>query len=388
MKEETATSTATVSGSETTVPFVDLMSPSKYLEIPILKAWRQTLLSAGYILGPQVESFEREFADLCSVRHAIGVANGTDALVLALKAAGVKPGSEVITAANSFIATAEAIVHSGAIPVFADIDPDYFTIDPKDVEKRVTTRTSAIVPVHLYGHPAAMDDILAVADRYKLTVIEDAAQAHGASFGSRMVGSMGEAGCFSFYPAKNLGACGDAGAVVTNDDEIAINVRKLRDHGGIQKYQHDVIGFNSRLDALQAAVLIAKMPYLADWNRQRREIAARYSHFLAGVPGIEIPSAAPHVSHVYHLYVIRVTRGNRDQLAAFLKAKGIHSGIHYPKTIPGTPAFGNRAGEWPVAEKYAEQVLSLPMHPELSEDQVRSVAKAIHEYTESVKELS
>ena len=362
------------------VPFVDLKAQARCVEDVVLREWRDIFLRAAYVLGPAVETFESQFAELCGVRQAIGVANGTDALVLALSAAGVTPGSEVITAANSFVATAEAIAHLGATPVFVDIDPRTYNISPALIERHITERTRAIVPVHLYGQPASIEEILRIANQHGIPVIEDAAQAHGARYGERCVGSLGKAACFSFYPAKNLGACGDGGAVVTNDSELALTVRKLRDHGGARKYEHELIGFNSRLDAIQAVALSAKIPCLAAWNARRGEIARQYDSLLSKIQGVTPPFVDPAVTHVYHLYVIRLERGSRDELAAFLSERGVQTGIHYPKTIPETPAFGGRVGLWPVAEDNARRILSLPMHAHLTSEQVEHVARGVEAY--------
>ena len=366
------------------VPFVDLRAQASCVEDIVLPKWREIFQQAAYVLGPHVEVFERQFADLCGVRHAVGVANGTDALILALTAVGVKRGSEVITAANSFVATAEAIIHLGAFPVFVDVDPDTYNIAPAEIERHITERTRAIVPVHLYGQPAEMIQILEIANRHGLPVVEDAAQAHGARCHGRPVGSLGRAACFSFYPAKNLGACGDGGAVVTNDGDIALTARKLRDHGGVRKYQHDLVGYNSRLDALQAVALSAKIPFLEGWNGRRCEIASHYGLLLSNIPGIKVPFVAPGVTHVYHLYVIQVEKGDRDELAAFLSERGIQTGIHYPNTIPATAAFGERTGQWPVAEAAVRKILSLPMHAHLTLEQVERVAETIGEYMKAV----
>ena len=272
------------------VPFIDLKIQHPALQEELQQSWAEICQSAAFTLGPQVQQFEEAFAAFCEAKHAIGVANGTDALTLALAALGIGPGDEVITAVNSFIATAEAIAHVGARPVFADIDPKTYNIDIEQIEARITPQTRAIIPVHLYGQPADMDPILQIADRHGLYVIEDAAQAHGARYKGRRVGSLGHAACFSFYPSKNLGACGDAGAVVTSDDRIALAVRKLRDHGGIEKYQHDLLGYTSRLDTLQAAALLIKLKHLDQRNRLRQEHAQLYNDQLCTIPRHRDPS--------------------------------------------------------------------------------------------------
>ena len=363
------------------VPFIDLKLQYSALQVELQESWAEICQSAAFTLGPQVQQFEAAFAAFCEAKHAVGVANGTDALTLALAALGIGPGDEVITVVNSFIATAEAIAHAGARPVFADIDPKTYNIDIEQIEARITPQTRAIIPVHLYGQPADMDPILQIAERHGLYVIEDAAQSHGARYKGRRVGSLGHAACFSFYPSKNLGACGDAGAVVTSDDRIALAVRKLRDHGGIEKYQHDLLGYTSRLDTLQAAILLIKLRYLDKWNQLRQESARLYNEQLAGLPGIVTPFVLNDVTHVYHLYVIRVEQGSRDGLRQYAGKRGVQCGIHYPKPIHLALAFSclGRA-EFPMAEKSAERILSLPMYPELAANQIKYVTEQINNY--------
>jgi dTDP-4-amino-4,6-dideoxygalactose transaminase len=351
------------------------------LQEELQKNWTEILQSSAFTLGPQVQQFERAFAAFCEARHTIGVANGTDALTLALTASGVGPGDEVITAVNSFVATAEAIVHAGARPVFVDIDPWTYNIEAEQIEACITSRTKAVIPVHLYGQPVDMDPILEIAEKYGLVVIEDAAQAHGARYKGRRVGSLGHAACFSFYPSKNLGAYGDVGAVVTNDDRIALLVRKLRDHGGIEKYQHDLVGYNSRPDTMQAAVLLVKLKHLDRWNQRRQEHAFLYNELLAHIPGIFTPTIGEQATHVYHLYVIRVEQGSREELRQYLHERGVQTGIHYPQPIHLTQAFaGSQKSTFPVAEEYAHKILSLPMYPELEADQIKYVTEQISIY--------
>lgn len=366
------------------VPFMDLKSEHSRLGNDFRKVWDELLDTAAFVGGPQIERFEKAFAAFCEVNYATGVANGTDALILGLKALGIGQGDEVITAVNSFVATAEAIVHCGAQPVFADIDAATYNIDANQIERLITRRTKAIIPVHLYGQPADMQPILEIAKKHNLRVVEDASQAHGATYKCRRVGSLGDVGCFSFYPAKNIGACGDAGAVVTNDPDIAAAVRKLRDHGGLKKYEHDVIGYNSRLDSLQAAILTIKLNYLELRNEMRRRHADVYNDLLSRIPGIVTPSIREEVRSVYHLYVIRVEKGNRNHLQEHLKDCGIQTGIHYPTPIPDVPAFRRfKSHGFPVAESCAEQILSLPMYPELERDQMEYVADRVANYMES-----
>jgi dTDP-4-amino-4,6-dideoxygalactose transaminase len=292
----------------------------------------------------------------------------------------VTVGDEVIIPVNTFVATAEAIVHIGARPVLVDINPQTYNIDFEQIESKITPKTKVILPVHLYGQSAEMGAIQKIANNYGLFVIEDAAQAHGAEYKGSKVGSIGRAASFSFYPAKNLGAYGDAGAVVTNNEQIAINIRKLHDHGAIEKYQHDLIGFNCRLDTVQAAVLITKLNYLDRWNKMRQQNASLYNALLSNISGIVTPNISKGVKHVYHLYVIRIEDGDRDELRKYLQQNGVQTGIHYPKPIHLTQAFsylGYREGDFPVAENYAKQILSLPMYPELTTEQIEYVAHKI-----------
>ena len=366
--------------STTKVPFLDLRPLHHALKGELLKAWSGLLDSAGFISGPQVQEFERSYATYCEVKHAVAVGNGTDALMLALRALGIGNGDEVITAANSFVATAEAIVNVGATPVFADINPETYNIDFQQVESKVTRKTKAVIPVHVFGQPADMDPILQIADQHSIYVIEDAAQAHGARYKGKRVGSMGDLGCFSFYPGKNLGACGDAGAVVTNDEHLALILQQLRDHGGITKYQHDLVGCNSRMDTLQAAVLLAKLPDLDTRNETRRAHASTYHSLLSQIAGILTPIVSENVESVFHLYVIQLQNGSRDALQHFLAKRGIQTGIHYPTPIHKTAAFAHSDIRLPRAEAIARTILSLPMYPELQKTQIEYVVRAISEY--------
>lgn len=359
------------------IPLVDLKAQYESIRADVDAAIARVLASTAFIMGPEVAAFDQAFASFCGVQHAIGVSSGTDALHLALRAAGVGHGHEVITTPFTFIATAEAISMCGATPVFADIHPLTCNLDPNQVERRITSRTKAIVPVHLYGQPADMTPIVEIAARRGLRVIEDAAQAHGARYKGQPVGSLGDAACFSFYPGKNLGACGDAGAVVTRDAEIADRVRRLRDHGREEKYTHREVGFGNRLDAIQAAILSAKLPHLPRWNRLRAERAARYTALLsprlAGLPFV--PDWA---EPVWHLYVIRV--GDRPRVQHMLREAEIASGVHYPLPLHMQPAYqhlGYAADEFPNAMKAASEVLSLPLYPELPEAGVDCVVEAL-----------
>jgi dTDP-4-amino-4,6-dideoxygalactose transaminase len=367
------------------VPFVDLRAQYATIREEIEASFRRVLEDASFIQGPDVAQFEEKFASYLGAKHAVGVANGTDALLLTLKALGIGNGDEVLIPANTFVATAEAIVHAGARPILVDISPETYTIDVHQIEDRLTSRTKAIIPVHLYGQPADLGPILTIAETHGIPVIEDAAQAHGAEYGGRRVGAWGRAACFSFYPAKNLGAYGDAGAVVTNDDHVALAVRKLRDHGGVDKYRHDLVGYNSRLDTLQAAVLLVKLKHLDGWNQMRRQHARLYDELLATIPGIVTPARVEKASHVYHLYVIRVGRGHRDELQRYLHARGIHTSIHYPAPVHLTAAFADRYPHehHPVAERCANEILSLPMYPELERKQIHYVHEQISKYMQA-----
>lgn len=365
------------------VPFIDL--PAQYAAIrqEVRGQVDAVLESAAFILGAYTRQFEDSFSRYLGAQHTIGVANGTDALILTLKACGIGAGDEVITSVNSFVATAEAIAHTGARPVFVDIDPGTYLLSVPQVKARLTSHTKAIIPVHLYGQPVDMDAILALTRGSRLRVIEDAAQAHGARYGKSMVGTLADAACFSFYPGKNLGAFGDAGAVVTADAELATRLRKLRDHGGIRKYQHDVVGFNSRLDGMQAAILHVKLNYLEEWNSLRREHAQLYTKLLSDVAGLILPTVRAGSTHVFHLYVARVIGKSRDALRDFLQHRGVSTAIHYPTPIHLTPAFsylGHQRGDFPEAEACADSVLSLPMYPELKPSQIEYVAELIRDF--------
>jgi dTDP-4-amino-4,6-dideoxygalactose transaminase len=365
------------------VPFVDLRAQYTTIREEVEATVRQVLEGASFIHGPEVAEFEREFASFLGVKHAIGVANGTDALLLALKALGIGDGDDVMIPANTFVATAEAIVHAGARPVLVDINPQTYTINVEQIEDRLTPNTKAIIPVHLYGQPADLGPVLAIAERRGLSLIEDAAQAHGAEYRGRRVGSFGRAACFSFYPAKNLGAFGDAGGVATKDDGVATTLCKLRDHGSVDKYRHELVGYNSRLDTLQAAVLLVKLRRLGEWNRMRREHAQRYDELLAGIPGVVTPRVLDGATHVYHLYVIRVESGDRDGLQLYLRERGIQTLIHYPTPVHLTEAFERRhhgGDHFPMAEQCATEILSLPMYPELERQQIQYVAEQIRNF--------
>ncbi|MCL4760862.1 MAG: DegT/DnrJ/EryC1/StrS family aminotransferase [Burkholderiales bacterium] len=359
------------------IPFVDLKAQYASIREEINHAIQGVLDSCQFTLGSEVAAFESEFAAYCESAHGIGVNTGTSALHLALLAADVGPGDEVITVPFTFVATVSAIHYTGAKPVFVDIDPRTFTMDPSALEAAITPRTKAVIPVHLYGQPADMDPIVAIAKRHGLVVIEDAAQAHGAEYKGRRAGSLGDMGCFSFYPGKNLGACGEGGMVTTGNAECARTIRMLRDWGAEKKYHHVLKGYNYRLEGIQGAVLRVKLRHLETWTEARRAAAARYDRLLAG-SGVPTPQAMPERRHVYHVYAIRTAQRQAWQDA--LTQKGIQTNIHYPIPVHLLPAFadlGYRAGQFPHAEKAANEVLSLPMFPELTPAQCEEVAGAI-----------
>jgi dTDP-4-amino-4,6-dideoxygalactose transaminase len=331
--------------------------------------------------GPFVAKFEQEFAKFCDCKHAVGVGNGTDALWLSLIALGIKPGDEVITVPNTFIATAEAISFAGAKPVFVDILEETNNMNPALIEAAITKKTKAIIPVHLFGQPADMDPIMTIAKKHGLFVIEDACQAHGAEYKGKKAGSIGNTGAFSFYPGKNLGAYGEAGAVVTNDDAIVEKMRMFRDHGQAKKYYHGMIGWNARMDGIQGAVLHVKLKYLQGWNDSRRKNAQKYSELLSAVKDVMPPRQAEYAKHIYHIYAIRIKQ--REKLMAHLTAKGIACGIHYPIPLHLQDAYrflNLGVGSFPIAEKCAAEYLSLPMYPELTSEQINYVAKEIKEF--------
>ena len=364
------------------VPFVDLGPQTQAVRNEVIQRWSKIMDGNSFILGAEVKEFEERFAKYCGARYALGVANGTDALILALRSLNVGPGDEVIAPTNTFVATVEAIAHVGATPVLVDISPGTHNIDVNQLEKFVTPRTKAIIPVHLYGCPADMAPILEVAEGHGIAVIEDAAQAHGATYQGRKAGSMGSIGCFSFYPAKNLGAFGDGGAIVTDREDVVSQVRMLRDHGSPSKYEHDVVGYNSRLDTIQAAVLNAKLGRLDEWNKMRQRNAQIYDDMLAEVPGVVTPKVPQGTSHVFHLYVIRLLSEDRERVRQRLQERGVQTGIHYPMPVHLTKAFrhlGYREGSFPVAEEVSQQILSLPMYPELQPDQIYYVVQQLKE---------
>ncbi len=377
------------------IPLVDLKSQYEEIKDEIQEAINRVLDSSAFILGEEVTKFEEEFAKFCNTKYAIGTSSGTSALHLALLSLGIGEGDEVITTPYTFTATVETIIHCGAKPVFIDINPRNYNIDVQKLEEYLKlsersgdpdpssprssgrTRPKAIVPIHLYGQSADLDPILKLAKKYNLKVIEDACQAHGAKYKGKRVGSTGDIGCFSFYPGKNLGAYGDGGMVVTNDEEIADKIRCLRDHGRREKYEHQMIGYNYRLDALQAAILRIKLKYLNEWNEKRRKNALIYNELLKGLD-IITPYEEEYAKHVYHLYVVRVK--GRDKVYESLRTKGILCGIHYPLPLHLQKAYrylGYKEGDFPVAEECTREVISLPIYPELKRDQIEYIVKTL-----------
>jgi dTDP-4-amino-4,6-dideoxygalactose transaminase len=359
------------------VPFLDLAAQHRELKHELLEAFSRVLDTCQFALGKEVEAFEEEFADYCQAKSAVGVNTGTSALHLALLAGGIGPGDEVITVPCTFIATVAAILYAGARPVFIDVDPVSYTMDPRLIEAAITERTRAIVPVHLYGQTADMDPILEIARRRNLLVIEDACQAHGAEYKGRRAGTMGHMAAFSFYPGKNLGACGEGGALVTNDADLMKIVRMLRDWGQAERYHHVRLGYNYRMDNLQGAALRIKLRRLPAWTEARRRHAARYRELLAA-SAVGVPAEMPYAKHVYHVFAVMAK--NRDVLQRSLREKGIATGLHYPLPVhlqPCVAHLGCRAGDFPHSERIAAEELSLPMFAELTPQQIHAVAAAL-----------
>jgi dTDP-4-amino-4,6-dideoxygalactose transaminase len=370
------------------VPFMDMKARHAPMKADLMRVIGQVIDSGAFAGGPYVERFERDFAEYCGTNHAVGVGSGTDALWLALVALGIGPGDEVVTVPMTFAATVEAICLAGAKPVFVDIHPRTHTMDPEALQQAITPRTKAVVPVHLFGQMADMEPILRIAESHGLRVIEDAAQAHGAEYRGRRAGSLGDAGCFSFYPSKNLGALGEAGAVVTNDEQVASKLRLLRDHGQSGKNRHALIGWNSRMDGVQAAVLSHKLRFLDAENAARRNHAAFYDEALRGLSGIRLPETARGREHVYHLYVVRAR--DRRSLVWSLEEDEVGYGVHYPVPVHLQPAYrvlGHHVGDFPVAEQCAAEFVSLPMFAELTFDQLSAVAMAVRDSETSLAVL-
>ncbi|MCX5786810.1 MAG: DegT/DnrJ/EryC1/StrS family aminotransferase [Elusimicrobia bacterium] len=363
------------------VPFADLYAQYLSIKPEVDAAIADVIRASAFIRGPFVDAFEREFSGVLGMPHCVSCANGTDGLYIAMHALKLKPGAEVITSAHSWIATSETITQAGGKVVFCDTDRDTFTLDPARIEEKITPRTAGIIPVHLYGQPADMPAIMAIAARRGLWVLEDCAQSHLARCGGRLTGTFGVAAVFSFYPGKNLGAMGDAGCVVTADPRLAERMAMFARHGGLKKGDHSIEGINSRLDGLQAAVLSVKLPHLPDWTAERRRLAAVYDKALAGLPGLELPAVAAGREHVYHLYVVRHSR--RDELKKYLADRGIETIINYPVALPFLPAYarlGAAAKDFPNAYRHQSRVLSLPLFPEMTAAQQGRVIEAIRSF--------
>ncbi len=364
------------------IQLVDLQAQYAAIKPEIDQVIADVLSRTAFIGGSYVQNFEKDFAAFCGVKYCVGVGNGTDAIFIALKTLGIGAGDEVITVANSFIATSESITQTGARVVFVDIDPKTYNIDTTKIEAKITKQTKAIIPVHLYGQPVDMDPILALAKKYNLKIVEDCAQAHGAVYKGRTIGSIGDMASFSFYPGKNLGAYGDAGAIVTNDEALAKKARMFANHGRIDKYDHEIEGINSRLDGLQAAVLGVKLKHLAAWSEQRRKNAYIYNDHLKGT-GLVTPVEINDVKSVYHLYVVRTKKETRQKLQDHLKSKGIATGIHYPIALPNLKAYAylkHNESDFPEATKASREILSFPMYPELSGSQIEFIVQTIKEF--------
>jgi len=362
------------------VPFVDLYQQHQEIEAELVEVFQRVLQKSSFILGPEIQRFERDFASYMGSTECVAVNSGTAALQIVLLGLGVGPGDEVITVPNSFIATAEAITAVGGRPVFVDVDPISYNMDPAQLEAVITSRTAALLPVHLYGQTADLYPLQEIAKRHNIHLVEDACQAHGATYKGNKAGSIGIAGCFSFYPGKNLGCLGEGGAVVTNDAELAQHLRMLRDHGSGRKYEHRVPGYNFRLEGLQGGFLSVKLRHLDSWNGRRRAAAKRYNELLAD-SGLKLPGEMAYGQHVYHLYIIQ--SDDRDGLRQQLNAAGIETGLHYPVPLHLQEAYANlgyKKGEFPVSERLSEHTLSLPMHPGITEQQLQHVASVILEH--------
>ncbi len=367
------------------IPFLDLKTQYREIRTEILEAVTATLDSGTFVLGPEVAAFEETFADFAGARHAIGVNSGTAALQLALVAAGVGPGDEVVTVPLTFVATIAAIHYVGARPVLVDVDPASYTLDPQALEQALGPRTKAVIPVHLYGQPADLDPLLTLARVKGLIVLEDAAQAHGAEYCGRRCGGIGDLAAFSFYPGKNLGAYGEGGAITTNDDDLAKRLRMLRDWGQERKYVHTMIGYNARLESVQASILRVKMRYIDRWTASRRSIAERYGAAFDSLRHVVPPAVHPDRKHVFHIYAVRVA--DRVRFIEFLASEGIGTAIHYPFAVhllEGYRSLGYRAGDFPVAERLADEVVSLPMYPEMTDAMVDDVIAAVKKYDDSI----
>lgn len=363
------------------VPFVDLKAQYYSIKNNIDKAIAEVIENTAFIKGRYVNEFEANYKKEYGIDYCIGVANGTDAIYIALKALGIGKGDEVITTAYSWISTSETISQTGARPVFVDIDPDYYTLDVNKIEEKITSKTKAIIPVHFYGQMADIVKIKEITDKHKLLLLEDCAQSHFSEYHGIRAGVTGNAATFSFYPGKNLGAYGDAGAIITNDEALAIKMRMFANHGSLKKHNHQMEGINSRLDGLQAAILSAKLPYIHEWNNKRIKNAQIYQHFLHGIPEIKPPATMKGAKHIFHVYCVRAEK--RNELIKFLSENGIDTAIHYPTALPNMPAYkylGYKPEDFPVATSYQDVILSLPMYPELTLEQIEYVATKIKEF--------
>lgn len=363
------------------IPFVDLFAQYTSIKPEIDQAIQSVITETAFIGGKYVEKFEKEFAELYGVKNCIAVGNGTDSLYIIMKMLGVKEGDEVVTVANSWISSSETISQTGATPVFVDIDKDFYSIDTALLEKAITPKTKAIIPVHLQGQICDMETIMMIANKYNIPVIEDCAQSHFSEFNGKRAGLFGIAASFSFYPGKNLGAYGDAGCIITNDDQLARKFKMFARHGAIIKHQHEMEGINSRLDGMQAAILSAKLPYILKWTEQRIHIAKLYDQYLSGIDEIVCPKVRPNSKHTFHLYVLQVEK--REELAAYLKENGIETAIHYPSILPALKCYeylGLDLNSYKICEAMQPKILSLPIYPELTEDMVKYVSNKIKEF--------
>jgi dTDP-4-amino-4,6-dideoxygalactose transaminase len=363
------------------IPFVDLKAQYQTIKVEIDSAVERIITNTAFIGGEDLKQFDKEFAAYCEAKACVSVGNGTDALYIALRALGIGAGDEVITVSHTFIATSEAITQVGAKAVFVEIEPDTMLMSPDAVIAAITPKTKAIITVQLYGQPCDMDRIMAIAKEHNLKVIEDAAQAHGASWNGRRVGSLGDVACFSFYPGKNLGAYGDGGAIVSNDEDLIKRAKMIANHGRLEKYTHEIEGVNSRLDGLQAAILRVKLPYLDKWNAERQRVAARYLDKLQNSDAVVLPTIRPEANPVWHLFVVRVK--NRDAFQAYLKEQGISTGVHYPIPLHRQQAYEHfqmPIGSLPITEKVASEIVSLPIYPELTDSMVDDVVRAVLAY--------
>jgi dTDP-4-amino-4,6-dideoxygalactose transaminase len=363
------------------IPFVDLTAQYQRIKNDIDKAIAGVIQETAFIGGKPVKTFEQEFAALYGVKHVISCANGTDSLYILMKMLGIGHGDEVITVANSWISSSETISQTGATPVFVDVHPDYYSLDEAQLESKITSKTKAVIPVHLQGQVCAIERIKAICDQHNLHMIEDCAQAHFSEYKGKRVGLYGIAASFSFYPGKNLGAYGDAGCIITNDDSLAEKCTLYARHGALKKHHHQIEGINSRLDGLQAAILSAKLPYILEWTEKRIQHAALYHHYLQGIGEIKLPVIRPDSKHTYHLFVIRAER--RDALAEYLGKQGVETAIHYPTALPNLPAYrylGHTPDDFPVASRLQREILSLPMYPELTEEMIRYISDTIRTF--------